>query len=144
MIEQIKCGDLILGIIIRRNFQQENIAFFTPETFAQQLGYMNRPQGYQISPHIHKVVERKVEITQEVLFVKKGKVRIDFYDENRNYTESRIVMEGDVILLAYGGHGFQMLESSEIIEVKQGPYCGEMDKERFDPIANDKIVIKHK
>lgn len=143
MIEEIKYGTSILGIIIRRNFSNESIAFFTPETFSQQLGYMNRPQGYRIMPHIHKLVERKVELTQEVLFVKKGKVRVDFYDEDRNYLESRIIVEGDVILLAHGGHGFYMLESSELIEVKQGPYCGELDKERFEATDDDKILIKY-
>jgi len=142
MIEQIKYNDIILGIIIRHDFQKENIAFFTPENFSQQLGYMNRPKGYQIVPHIHKVFDRKVELTQEVLFVKKGKVRVDFYHADRTYLESKIITEGDVILLAHGGHGFEMLEASELIEVKQGPYCGEMDKERFHLISNDEIIIK--
>jgi mannose-6-phosphate isomerase-like protein (cupin superfamily) len=142
MIEQIKHGDMILGILIRRDFQNEQIAFFTPDAFSQQLGYMNRPKGYRIAPHVHRVVERKVELTQEVLFIKKGEVRVDFYDNDRIYLESRIVKEGDIILLAHGGHGFQMLEPSEIIEVKQGPYCGEMDKVRFETVSDDKIVIK--
>ncbi|MCL2651233.1 MAG: hypothetical protein FWD60_09465 [Candidatus Azobacteroides sp.] len=144
MVEQIKNNNLLLGIIIRRNFSNESITFFTPENFSQQLGYMNRPKGYRIMPHIHKLVERKVELTQEVLFIKSGKVRVDFYDENRNYLESRIIVEGDVILLAHGGHGFYMLEPSEMIEVKQGPYCGEMDKERFDVPADDEVSIKIK
>jgi len=141
MIEQILQGELLLGLIIRRNYRSENIAFFTPETFSQQLGYMNRPEGYHIIPHIHKNVERKIEATQEVLFVKKGKVRVDFYDEKKNYLESRIIVEGDVILLAHGGHGFYMLETSELIEVKQGPYCGDMDKERFEPTI-DNLILK--
>jgi len=142
MIEQIIHNDAILGIIIRHNFHKEDIAFFTPDTFSQQLGYMNRPKGYQIAPHVHRLIERKVELTQEVLLLKKGKVRVDFYDDSKNYLESRIITEGDVILLAHGGHGFEMLESSEIIEVKQGPYCGELDKERFEAITSDKIQIK--
>jgi hypothetical protein len=83
-----------------------------------------------------------VHLTQEVLYIKSGKVRVDFYDEERNYLESRIVEKGDVILLASGGHGFQMLEDSEMIEVKQGPYCGDEDKVRFDSIENDQIVLR--
>jgi hypothetical protein len=46
--------------------------------------------------------------------------------------ESRILSSGDVLLLAFGGHGFQMLEDCEVIEVKQGPYSGELDKTRFE------------
>ena len=58
------------------------------------------------------------------------------------YLESRILYQGDVVLLAYGGHGLEMLEDSEMIEVKQGPYAGEMDKIRFEPVRNEKLEIK--
>jgi len=142
MVEQIIFKGLILGIIIKNNYKKEGISFFTPDDFSQQLGYMNRPEGYVIPPHVHNVVERKVDLTQEVLLIKSGKVRVDFYDEAKNYIESRIVEQGDVILLAHGGHGFQMLEPSEMIEVKQGPFCGEMDKVRFDAVGDDQINIK--
>lgn len=142
MIEQIKLNDVILGIIIRANFKKEGIAFFTPDSFSQQLGYMNRPEGYEIPPHVHNAVERNVELTQEVLLIKSGKVRVDFYDEEKQYLESRVVEQGDVILLAHGGHGFKMLEPSEMIEVKQGPFCGEMDKVRFEPVESDQIIVK--
>lgn len=142
MLEQITLNDKILGIIIRANYNKEGIAFFTPDDFSQQLGYMNRPEGYVIAPHVHNVVERKVDLTQEVLIIKSGKVRVDFYDNNKQYIESRIVQKGDIILLAHGGHGFEMLEPSEIVEVKQGPYCGEMDKVRFEPVGEGSIVIK--
>ncbi len=141
MLEQINHNEKILGIIIRANYNKEGIAFFTPDDFSQQLGYMNRPNGYVIPPHVHNVVERKVDLTQEVLLVKSGKVRVDFYDDDKVYIESRIVATGDIILLAAGGHGFEMLEQSEIIEVKQGPYCGEMDKIRFEPVNGDKIKL---
>lgn len=141
MIEEIKCKERILGIIIYTSFKKEGIAFFTPDTFSQQLGYMNRPVGYVIPPHVHNIVERKVELTQEVLIIKSGKIRVDFYDDARNYLESRIVSQGDVVMLAHGGHGFEMLEQSEIIEVKQGPYCGEFDKIRFEPIDSSKVKV---
>jgi mannose-6-phosphate isomerase-like protein (cupin superfamily) len=59
-------------------------------------------------------------------------LRVDFFDQQQNYLESRILETGDVILLAAGGHGFEALEEIEIIEVKQGPYAGEADKTRFE------------
>ena len=142
MLEQINHNDKVLAIIIKANYHKDGISFFTPDSFSQQLGYMNRPEGYLIPPHVHNVVERKVELTQEVLYVKSGKVRVDFYDDDKNYLESRIVATGDVILLAHGGHGFKMLEQSEMIEVKQGPFCGELDKVRFDAITDNEIVFK--
>lgn len=141
MIEQIVVDGKILGIIIRSDYHKEGIAFFTPDDFSQQLGYMNRPKGHMIPPHVHNVVQRNVDLTQEVLFVKSGKVRVDFYNDEKVYLESRILLQGDVVLLAHGGHGFQMLEASEMIEVKQGPFCGELDKVRFDAVADEQVKI---
>ncbi|MEP6737718.1 MAG: hypothetical protein ABJA70_19500 [Chryseolinea sp.] len=120
------------AIIIRASFRDEGITFFTPGEFSQQLGYMNRPKGYTILPHRHKVVQREVTLTQEVLIIRVGKVRVDFYNETQSYLKSCVLVTGDVILLAAGGHGFEMLENSEIIEVKQGPYIDDNDKIRFD------------
>ncbi len=121
----------IFAIIIRASFKREGIEFLTPSEFSQQLGYMKRPKGYLISPHIHKIRNDTVQITNETLIIRKGKVRVDFYNLQKEYFESQVVKSGDVILLAQGGHGFEMLEPSEIIEVKQGPYNGDTDKERF-------------
>ena len=100
---------------------------------------MNRPAGYSIPPHVHNLVERKVDLTQEVLFIKSGKVRVDFYDNDKAYLESRVLVKGDIVLLAHGGHGFKMIEPTEMIEVKQGPYCGEMDKVRFEAVEDGKV-----
>ena len=142
MIQHIIHNHQLLSIIIRRNFEKNGIEFFTPDDFSQQLAYMKRPKDYIIPPHVHNPVLREVQLTQEVLFIKSGKVRVDFYDDDKNYLESTTVEAGDVILLAHGGHGFEMLEESEIIEVKQGPYAGEMDKVRFEPICKTQIKVK--
>lgn len=131
MIEQIELDKKIFAIIIQACFKMHGIKFFTPREFEQQLGYMNRPAGYFIAPHFHNHFERKVTLTQEVLYIKSGKVKVNFFDDNKTYFDSRIIIKGDVILLASGGHGFEILEDAEIIEVKQGPYMGENDKIHF-------------
>lgn len=141
MIQHITHNQKLLAIIIRRNFEKQGIEFFTPNNFSQQLAYMNRPAGYVIAPHVHNLVKREVELTQEVLFIKSGKVRVDFYDDERNYLESIVLEAGDVILLAHGGHGFEMIEPCEMIEVKQGPYAGDQDKTRFTGIDNKDVKI---
>ena len=133
MIEKIIHNNEILAIHISKNYTSEGIEFFTPDEFPQQIGYMNRKKGYLIDPHIHNKVERKVHYSTEVLFIKKGLVRIDFYNNDKQYLESRNLSSGDIILLVSGGHGFEMLENSEIYEIKQGPYVGEKDKTRFKP-----------
>lgn len=134
IIEHIKNKDKLLSIIVRTQFEKEGIEFFTPGDFSQQLAYMKRPKDYVIPPHVHNILSREVQYTQEVLLIKSGKVRVDFYDDEKEYLESRILNAGDVILLAHGGHGFEMIEESEIIEVKQGPYAGDKDKTRFEPV----------
>ncbi len=142
MLEIIKINQKILAIILKDNYKSEGISFFTPNDFSQQLGYMNRPKGYEIDPHLHNRVQRNIEYTNEVLFIKSGKVRVDFYDENKDYLKSRILNKGDVILLVQGGHGFEMLEQSEMIEIKQGPYVDDNDKTRFKSVIKDKIQLK--
>ena len=142
MINSIINKGKTLAIILRTTYKEKGINFFTPNEFSQQLAYMNHPSGYEIQPHLHNAVQREVQFTKEVLFIKSGKVRVDFYDDEKNYLESRILESGDVILLAFGGHGFEMIDDSEIIEVKQGPYTGEADKTRFEPISTDQIKIK--
>lgn len=131
MIEHVTQGDQILAIIIRANFKKEGIEFVTPDDYSQQLAYMNRPEGYRIQPHVHNPVRRELNDTMEVLFIRSGRVQIDFYDQEKNHLEDREVATGDTVLLTSGGHGFTMLESTEMIEVKQGPYAGENDKTRF-------------
>jgi hypothetical protein len=141
MVEKIEHANEVYAILIRKNYRAESIEFFSPEEFPQQIGYMNRPKGYHIQPHVHVLVERQIQLTQEVLVIRSGKVRVDFYDNQKVYLKSIVVYEGDVILLANGGHGFEMLEDSEMIEIKQGPYVAERDKIRFAPVDNNQVQI---
>jgi len=142
LIDRIKHGNKELALIVRHSFHADGIKFFTPDNYSQQIGYMNRPSGYVIAPHVHKPVPRQVEYTKEVLYIKSGRLRVDFYSEGQDYLESTILETGDVILLAFGGHGFVMLETSEIIEVKQGPYSGGHDKTRFDPVSDEQVIFR--
>lgn len=142
MIQRIVHAGRELALIIRHSFQKDGIEFFTPSEYSQQIGYMKRASGYVIAPHVHNPVPREVQYTKEVLFIKSGKVRVDFYSDDQEYLESTVLEQGDVILLAFGGHGFEMLDETEIIEVKQGPYAGDRDKTRFGPIEKDKITIR--
>lgn len=142
MIERITHQGKELALIIRARYQADGIEFFTNDAYSQQVGCMNRPQGYVIPPHVHNSVAREVHFTKEVLFIRSGKLRVDFYSDTQDYLESAVLHQGDVILLAFGGHGFEILEDSDIIEVKQGPYAGEADKTRFDPVPADQLRIR--
>ena len=141
MIEKIYDADgNLVASVVRANFRRDGIVFVTPPEFSQQLAYMNRPAGYRIQPHIHNEVFREVVLTQEVLLIRKGRLQVDLYDNDRVFLRNVILEAGDVILLAAGGHGFTMLEPTEMIEVKQGPYAGEHDKTRFEPTAPEEVA----
>jgi hypothetical protein len=132
----------LMAIVVKNNFHKDGVEFFTPDDFSQQLGYMNHKKGKIIEAHVHNSVKREVQYTKEVLFIKKGKLRVDFYDDEKNYLDKSLILEdGDVILLAYGGHGFEVLEDVEMIEVKQGPFVGTQDKIRFTGIDSSKVKI---
>jgi hypothetical protein len=131
MIKEIKNNETFFAIILQNNYQSEGIRFFTPDDFSQQLGYMNRLKGYIIEPHLHNTLKREITQTSEVLFIKSGTVKVDFYTNDKVFYTSEILIKGDVILLIEGGHGFEIIEDAEIIEVKQGPYAGNLDKTRF-------------
>ncbi len=141
-LQIIKKRDKLLAIIIRNNYNYQGVSFITPDEYSQQLAYMHHPAGKIIDAHIHNMVHRNVVLTQEVLFIKKGRLRVDFYDDYKDYLESHILEAGDTILLTSGGHGFKILEEVEMIEVKQGPYSGDKDKTRFAGISDAEVIMK--
>jgi mannose-6-phosphate isomerase-like protein (cupin superfamily) len=141
MIEQITYDNQLLALIVSQKFEEPGIHFFTPNELSQQLAYMRHPVGKVIQPHVHNPVTREVQFTQEALFIRKGKLRVDIYNNEQEYLESRMLEPGDVILLVAGGHGFEVLEEVEMIEVKQGPYVGEQDRTQFIGITTEQAKI---
>jgi len=131
MKEEIVLDGQLCAIILRAAYDEPGIQFFTPREFSQQLASMSYPAGRIIPVHTHNPVRRDVFLTQETLFIRKGKLRVDFYSQQQEYRKSRILGPGDVVLLIAGGHGFETLEDLNMVEVKQGPYAGEADKARF-------------
>lgn len=132
LIETIVDGLEPIALIIRNDYDEDGLHFFTPDSFSQQVAFMNHPQGKVVSPHIHNLIPRQVLYTQEVLFIKKGKVEFTFYSSRKKTIGKSILETGDVILLCGGGHSLRMLEETSMIEVKQGPYAGDNDKILFE------------
>ena len=141
-VEEVKKKDRMLAMIIRNDYHCEGVDFITPGDYSQQVAYMHHPTGKGIDAHVHNLVPRNVVMTQEVLFIKKGILRVDFYDDYEDYLESRDLYAGDIILLVSGGHGFHVIEEVEMIEVKQGPYSGDQDKKRFSGIEESQVIYK--
>ena len=130
-IETVIHQSTTYAIIVRQNYTEPGIHFLTPNKLSQQLAFMKYPKGKEIPAHTHNSVPREASYTLEALFIRKGKLRVDFYTDTEIFLESRVLQSGDVILLCTGGHGFEVLEEIEMIEVKQGPYTGSDDRVRF-------------
>lgn len=141
MIKRIEYDERLLAIIVPASFNEPGIHFFTDTDLSQQLAYMQHPKGKEIQAHVHKPVKREIHFTQEVLVLRKGKLRVDFYDDDQTYLESHILNGGDIILLIEGGHGFKVLEEMEMFEIKQGPFVPEMDKVKFQGITDTEARV---
>lgn len=142
MIEKVVFDNRVYAIIIRNDFHEDGIHFLTEDDYSQQLAYMHHPEGKIIEAHVHNHEERSIVLTQEVLVIKKGILRVDFYNDEFSYLESILLYAGDIILLASGGHGFEVLEEVEMVEIKQGPYLGERDKTRFKGVDASDVIIR--
>jgi len=141
MISKIEHQGKLYAMIIHDGFLNQGVNFVTPDEASLQVGFMSHAAGKRIMAHIHTPTTRNLYFTHEVLIVERGKLRVDFYDDQKNYLESCILEAGDVILLESGGHGFEVLEDIELIEVKQGPYIAEADKSRFEGIKVEKVIL---
>lgn len=130
-IEVVRDNKCPLAYIIRASFLPESTTFLTPPEFKQQVGFIVYPTGSEIQRHVHRPLERHLVGTSEVLIVQKGRCLIDIYNDARELVATRELNKGDIMLMVGGGHGFRMLEDTIFLEVKQGPYTGVDEKERF-------------
>jgi len=129
--ESIERNGKPLAFIIRASVMPEKTTFLTPDDYKQQVGFVVYPKGGEITRHVHRPLERHLVGTSEVLVVRKGRAEIDIYDDDRTLVATRELRTGDIMLMVGGGHGFRMLEDTVFLEVKQGPYTGVDEKERF-------------
>lgn len=131
LVEKIMWGDAALAYIIRGDLIPSRTTFLTPPQFKQQVGFVVYPAGGEIQRHVHRPLSRHLIGTSEVLIVRRGRCEIDIYNDDRELVATRELREGDIMLMVGGGHGFHMLEDTVFLEVKQGPYTGQDEKERF-------------
>ena len=143
MIEKILHKKRLFALIVRRQFRKKSgITFFTSKESTQQFGFMKHKKNYIIKPHKHNERQTRILKTTEVILLLKGILRVDFYDNSFKYLFSKIINEGNIVMLVHGGHGFKILKDVEMIEVKQGPYSLSSDKIKFKMVDEKKIKIK--
>jgi hypothetical protein len=130
-IETIGQKNQPLAYIIRAQTSPEKTTFVTPSDLGLQMGFVVYPAGGEITRHAHLPLERHVVGTGEVLVVRKGRCEVDIYDYDRALVATRELHTGDVLLLVGGGHAFRMSADTVFLEIKQGPYAGPHEKERY-------------
>jgi hypothetical protein len=130
-IEYIRNEGILYGIVIRtRKIFPEATEFYTPKDNSLQVGLIRHSKGYVEPPHIHRYEEKTILDVQETLHIEHGRIKINFYDNHGAKIDSKTLFEGDVVLLAKGGHNIEVLEDFVGVKVKQGPYLSiEKDKE---------------
>lgn len=139
IVEKIIFKKKIFALIIRSKvqFKKYGVNFFTKDEDLIQVGCIKHKKKHKVSSHVHLKKKRVISYCSEVLLIKKGKVKVSFYDEKGVYIrKSRILNKDDIIILFIGGHGFEILKDSKIIEVKQGPYLNRDDKLVFNAKKN--------
>jgi len=130
-IEEIKSKGKILVYIIKNGQKIAKTHFLTPQNANMQVGYIVYPAKSVIPRHFHKKIIRRLDRTEEVLVVKKGSAYFDIYDGKKHLVATRRVKAGDIMIIVGGGHGFRVVKDLILLEVKQGPYTGVDEKERF-------------
>jgi len=143
MIEKIKYKKKLLAMIVRKSFKKKKgVTFFTPNNLNLQCGYMNHKKNYLIKPHQHLLRKNKIFYTSEVLYIIKGKLRVDFYQNKKNYLFSRIINKNEILILISGIHGFKTLSNLEMLEIKQGPFNEKSDKIKFNSVEEKNINFR--
>jgi len=130
-IEVCEKDGQLLAVVVRRSFRATSTRFITPDSCNQQLGFVVYPAGSEIPRHAHLPLARSIVGTSEVLLVREGRCTAQIYDALRNLISEVELAACDVIVLNGGAHGFRVHENTTLMEVKQGPFTGLPEKERF-------------
>jgi uncharacterized protein YjlB len=133
-VVEVKEGDLVLARHVPADAAWgEGLNFFSSDSDFIQVGVWGYGAGKELKAHIHNEVRREVLWTQEVLFVRRGRIRANIFDTREQKLAELEVEAGDVIILLRGGHGYDILEDgTEVLEIKNGPYVGaDLDRRRL-------------
>lgn len=111
----------------------DGLKFFSPDGDYQQVGTWGYGAGKTLLAHSHNEVPRTVPWTQEVLYVRAGRIRAEIFDTRDARVATLEACAGDILVLLRGGHGYRILEDgTQVLEIKNGPYVGaDADRRRL-------------
>ena len=131
LLHHITWQDQSIATLVRANYVPEKTTFVSPDSYYQQLGFVVYPAGGEVARHTHLPLERHLIGTPETLLIRRGRAEVELYAPDRSLLGTWLLEQGDIIQLVAGGHFFRCLEDTVFLEIKQGPYTGLMEKERF-------------
>ena len=130
----------LVASIINLNDVEEGLSFFTHDEANIQFGTWNYKKGKELEPHFHNKFDRNATITQEAVFVLKGKVQCDLYNKKGQFISSHVLENNDLMIQFNEVHKYIMQEDSIVLEFKNGPYFGpEIDRTRIEIDENKSI-----
>jgi hypothetical protein len=122
-----------LAIYIPHDFSPEHRSgFLTGQNESFQLGFIAKKRSERVPLHRHKKQVRKLTSTSEFLIVRSGSCKVYVYSDDNLFSEHFDCHSGDMILLLSGSHQIDFSEDTVLIEVKQGPYIQDADKELLE------------
>lgn len=121
-IDYVTWDGKLLAILVPATFRSPGATFVTADESSLQVGYMNRPAGYQSARHRHVPVDRHIAMTMECLLIREGRCRVDLYADGNTVVATRELTSGDAAVIVSGGHSVSMAEETHLIEVKVGPF----------------------
>jgi hypothetical protein len=122
---------VVLAYLVQGGVPPTQTTFLTPHDCGLQVGHVVYPAGSEIARHVHLPIERHLVGSNEVLLLQQGRCEVDVYTDERRMVTTREMHVGDILIAVAGGHGFRVLEDTVLLEIKQGPYPGGAEKERF-------------
>lgn len=130
-VEQITWREQHIATIVRACHAPRSTTFITPDSSYQQAGFVVYPKNGMVKRHAHLPLQRHLIGTPETLMVREGRIECDLYALDKSPLGTWTLEQGDIILLVAGGHGIRFLEDTILLEIKQGPYTGLVEKEYF-------------
>ena len=132
-MKEIKHEDKVVCRLFSMNELEKGLTFFSDDSEFLQVGTWNYDNGVSLQRHIHNILPRTINRTNELIVVMNGRLKLDLYSLKKEFISSFELTTNDVAILMDCGHGYEILEeNTKVLEVKNGPYFGpELDRERF-------------
>lgn len=119
-MERISHKNILIAIRVKK-LKNGATPITDPDEPLQVLSH-KRYAGKITPAHFHLPKKRVTQTLQECLIMMKGRIRVDLFGNHKEKIKSLYLSAGDIVIFMGGGHAVHILENSEFIEVKNGPF----------------------